>query len=856
MFHPISLTIGVYIVGSSKLMAVICIHVCSYETEESKVQETTYSYLHTHLHNDFLDKELQKLEVEKLNIHTTVDEDLLVAEADVFRDYTSKSSKPGIGSLRPPKAPTAETDVFRNSDVKSSRMGLAIRLPTSPTPNSLKPSLKLGKNTSRSFCLFGGQYFRVLPGEVERLSSCEQDVRMSTTSTLPPQVSQKEFAYAEALSTSSNDLRQEKNVSKFSKAPLFPSGLLKQRKIASEQISNEKNVGVVSVGKRAFGAIVPKLILPQSQETESTSSALRHFSDGETTSYLTEELFLASLENEAATTRLIQEVTSRFDGCKLIPLDHRNILSMPASNNESGYRPPAQTIKVTTNISAHNENVVREDRKEMAERLSKQSHNNSQKPVNNEEVKVEHHICSNRRQASPQSNNMMESCATIDSCPEETRSPVTQKNNVAFKVEGHLQIMRKHDGELTSEGNVQPESMKRYLEPINVIHDVGNDRIGYEHCQRTNDEKCSTVQLSAVGGIRDEEISSISRARSIDNRNRRSPAHVLSPLYTESEHEIEHRMNNIKSIARPPMSLSYVNSDISLVTNRVEAAVTSGASTTRVVDCQCPSNNPGVLSQSSKLSSRKLDVPCNMQSVYERCNLDSVRLPGYTALCTVNYGDEAKQHEGHGQVRPPSAKLASILSHSEDVPTRSPESTFREEINMYHDISGNKENLGKENCYADMCTPGSEEEMNILASLERLDWKLAAITGRAMNGGRNSLNSQGHCSAKSAQSAPAVLAHEKPSSTTLGQVGLVCGKPKNCTFMNASRPSVRCVSLSSLQQDSCMSEILYKTTFCSSESTGNFGSKYVYVVKSEVCMLLVEAIVLDSAICGEFHVPH
>ncbi len=105
-----------------------------------------------------------------------------------------------------------------------------------------------------------------------------------------------------------------------------------------------------------------------SKTFESTCFATKHNNE-ETTSYLIEELFLASLETKDETEKLIREVTNvhyRLEDCKLTLLDFEHFTTQCSTQHE-------EITMVNSNIFGHDEVIIlKEDRKKMAEMLSKQ----------------------------------------------------------------------------------------------------------------------------------------------------------------------------------------------------------------------------------------------------------------------------------------------------------------------------------------------------------------------------------------------------------------------------------------------------------------------------------------------------
>jgi hypothetical protein len=105
-----------------------------------------------------------------------------------------------------------------------------------------------------------------------------------------------------------------------------------------------------------------------SKSFESTCFATEHNNE-ETTSYLIEELFLASSKTKDETEKLIREVTNvhyRLEDCKFTPLDFQNFITQCSTQHK-------EITMVNSNTFGHDEVIIlKEDREKMAERLSKQ----------------------------------------------------------------------------------------------------------------------------------------------------------------------------------------------------------------------------------------------------------------------------------------------------------------------------------------------------------------------------------------------------------------------------------------------------------------------------------------------------
>lgn len=463
--------------------------------------------------------------------------------------------------------------------------------------------------------------------------------------------------------------------------------------------------------------------------------------DGEKTSFLTEELFLASLENEGATTRLVQQITAidQSNPCKLVTL------SPP--NDISGWGMPHET----TEIKCAHDDLDIMDQLLLSQRL----HKGVTDLHNNETTVGVHETSNNERPMSnstiPKRSNMLGHHGA-NSHIENTGSSIITKNMVKVKVKSQVELDDNRMEDCLSKGpEAATSTRKRLLEPTISVHDTA---------------RISGQQSSS---IRDQ------------------PSLCSEWHSTELEREREKR----DSLAR-----TRVSSHTESVAENFEDRGQNGAS------AMINQHNKSNLAQQPRPGNRKVNIPQKiLKSVYERCDLERIRPPGYTVLCNAQPKVSAVKHsEDHIQTSIRASPLlwnAPTPLQPEHADVINPQSTFREQGNICRDNgSGNKENIGNGNEYADLCSQGSEEELNILASLERLDHKLAAINGKSLNNERNSLNSR-QLSSKSTQSAPPVLIQRGAASSSLGKRNLVTGKPKNFPC-NPPRPSVSFVSTRSI----------------------------------------------------------
>lgn len=459
----------------------------------------------------------------------------------------------------------------------------------------------------------------------------------------------------------------------------------------------------------------------------------RYQVDGEKTSFLTEELFLASLENEGATTRLVQQITAidQTNPCKLVNLG--------SPNDISGWG----MLQEATEIKCAHDDLDIMDQRVLSQRLHK-----GVTDLHNNETTVGAHETSNNERPvlnttiSKRSNMLGHHGA--NSLIENTGSSITTKKMVKVKVKSQVELDDNRMEGCSSQGpEAATSTRKRLLEPTISVHDTARIIGQQSSSMRDQPSLCSEWHS------------------------------------TEREREREKR----DSLVGPRVS-SHTES----VTEIFEDRGQNGAS------AMINQHNKSNLAQQPRPGNRKANIPKKiLKSVYERCDLESVRPPGYTVLCNAQPKVSPVKHsEDHIQT---SIRASSPLWNepmplqTEHADAINPQSAFRAEGNISRDDGpGNKENIDNGNEYADLCSQGSEEELNILASLERLDHKLAAINGKSLNSERNFLNSR-QLSSKSTQSAPPVLIQRRGASSSLGTSTLVTGKPKNFPC-HPPRPSV------------------------------------------------------------------
>lgn len=463
--------------------------------------------------------------------------------------------------------------------------------------------------------------------------------------------------------------------------------------------------------------------------------------DVENTSFVIEELFLASLENEGATKRLAEHITTidQSNPCKLTTFN--------SLNDISGCGLPYEA----TEIKFAHDKLDTMDELLLSQRLHK-----GVADLHNNEIIVGAHETYNKEKPIPNSTISKGSNTLGHHSPishiENTKSSIITKNMVKVKVKSQAKLENNQMDDYPSKGSKDATSTrKRFLEPtINILDD----------------------------------------ARILGQQNSSTQDH---PSLFYEWHNTKHDRDRDK---RGLLAGAKVSPHAELVVEIFENRGQNDAST------MINQHNKSNLAQQPRHGPRKVNIPQKfLKSVYERCDLDSVRPPGYTILCNAQpKGSPIKHSKDNIQmiIRAPSPLRDEPMPlQHENVDAINSQSTFKEEGSICHDdASGNKENIANGNEYVDLCSQGSEEELNILASLERLDYKLATINGKSMNSERNSMNSR-QLSSKSTQSAPPVLIQRGTTSSPLGKKILVIGKQKNFPC-NPPRPSVSFVSTPSI----------------------------------------------------------
>lgn len=448
-----------------------------------------------------------------------------------------------------------------------------------------------------------------------------------------------------------------------------------------------------------------------SLDNTSSNDTLTKFwqcNDVKTTSFLTEELILSSLESKAATTRLVEEITTPCsNSCRLIPISCNNYFCSKPSLDHC-----------TNNIENQSTNV---------------------------------HIKSNQY----------------------------FQNEASKSMHGVYKIENIDDIKLTFDGIQKTKFMNH-----NTSSCLFDEKEKYYKFFKNNEALINDKQYDMVS-----KETKYCTLEELDNSS--------SQVLCVPNHNVSQKKENMSACIKSRCSLQ---NEVCFKDSLENQGTTNDSSSTSYINQEVHSCNSFGIKNQSNVGSKKLNIPQHiLQSVYERCDLDAIKNLGYAHLCDASHFKRkrnSKSLEHNNLVDDVKyltlEEITSISSYSNDANLYNNEKSSIDIESMYYNFSRNEEDLGKENLYRDMCSPRLEEELNILASLARLDWKLAAISGRSLNSERNSLASQGgQLSSKSAQSAPAIMTHDGPSSTTLGKANLVVGKPKkNCSM--PPRPSVCC----------------------------------------------------------------
>jgi hypothetical protein len=443
-----------------------------------------------------------------------------------------------------------------------------------------------------------------------------------------------------------------------------------------------------------------------SKTFESTCFATKHNNE-ETTNYLIEELFLASLETKDETEKLIREVTNvhyRLEDCKLTPLDFQNFITQCSTQHE-------EVTMVNSNTFGHDEVIIlKEDRKKMAERLSKQV-----------QISRDYNI------VVPFENNELEPSTLV------TRVPCQQLkkcNEPTCSIKG---VLNK---------NLLVEDISNVLCDFCASFIIVNEKMDMKKLENQMDE---INKHNAKG----EEANQIMMV----------PIEVIKANWrTNCQKEGKFPSKNMHVM---PLNPTYNIASIEILANQQANFFVEHQKLFKHVLCSSSSidihsvdhireNSNNLLVQKKPFSHEMVGPHNPMPYVYLQDVLKNKQITSFIIV--------------HNSI------TKKLLEDSQPLGS----------IKVNHGVHNGKENCNKENIYCGML--GSDEEMNILASLERLDGKLATINKRKLNIGRNSVMSQGQSSTMSAWSAPTVMVCEVDHFNTIQQANLHRSRPKKNVY--------------------------------------------------------------------------
>jgi len=604
-----------------------------------------------------LEEELQDLTIDKHLIDKKVnDKQLICSKHEMFQDFNAKSSKACFGSK--------------------------VQANSSPTPFALpEPWSNLGKEKPTTHHTLEEQKnFDVLG---TKGTNSNKPIKELPRESRPKSHTSEEFTiFSPIVASTIHD----------------PQGDIGEFQFASINCSQNIVPKVTPCSCLEIISTSP-ISFNFSKTFESTCFATKHNNE-ETTSYLIEELFLASLKTKDETEKLIREVTNvhyRLEDCKLTPLDFQNFITQCSTQHE-------EITMVNSNTFGHDEVIIlKEDRKKMAERLSKQV-----------QISKEYNIIV------PFENNKLEPSTLV------TRVPWQQLkkcNEPTCSIKG---VLKK---------NLLVEDISNVLCDFRASFISVNEKMDMKKVENQMDEinkhnakgeEANQIMMAPIEAIKANWITDCQKEGKFLSKN----MHVmpLNPRYNIATTKILANQQANFLVEHQKLFEHVLCSPSSIKIHNVD---------------HIGANSNNLLIQNKPFSHEMVEPHNPMPYVYLQ---DVLKNEQITSFITV-----------HNYI------TKKLLEDSQPLGN----------IKVDHDVHNGKKNCGM---------LGSDEEMSLLASLERLDGKLATINRSKLNIGRNSVVSQGQSSTMSTWSAPTVMVCEVDHSNTIQQVKLHRSRPQKNVY--------------------------------------------------------------------------
>lgn len=740
-----------------------------YEDEPQKVAPTSKNSNVSRTELEDLEDELFILALERRKFHANVGTDLLHAEPEIFREHSFKSSRPGSAVL-PPKAPSptvgttplksclkaskekqrpraqmmyCDASSQNNSSVASSSPSTPIpkscmehipacsSSPSQPIPMSLQTESTMPRSQKDTDRVEYKSFDLTINSETEWAPLLEPVDKLShsnTPSSRPASLATSErkaalstVPSAPEFSTSDSTIsRPTTLVHAAEHEPLESPVVPESRKDLVSSMSNS-SINAAESMESVPSSLPPRyastsdswqedreselLYAEECKECESPDLFLGQGNCDDTTGCSEEETFIASLDSEAATNRLIAEVIavqSRLEDCKLKPLDFREFLTEPSYPARRKPRVKQGTsAEKTDDKDSHDLNPLQESEIHFAQgedynfnsatdfEIGEEQEPNAERVVEDQSIGREENflsaaLCGATVSDHDQSGQTIKEYVTGDETLEEMES------------EGKLQGTA---WEIKWKDASKPQLRKKHLNPENVLL-----------------PSSPTTVNSGQPGLQPRMLpTSLAKSEQSEmiNDQKAPPKHVMI--------QTEVNMNRDRDTPSCLSSPTRLPSDSLLKSEEAYP------------------DEDGLLSDPSL---RTMERP----SRYTNIGYRDLSEPPHTKLHKQHcfYSTQGPIQSGYSQPRSPPQIPQ---SPKQDAPQDN-------RYHVCHDSLGDKENysVGVHVEWSD------DQELSILASLERLDWKLAAISARGLNKATPapSVVSQGQSSIKSA---PAMMGH-------------------------------------------------------------------------------------------------
>uniref|UniRef100_A0A7I4CLV4 Uncharacterized protein n=3 Tax=Physcomitrium patens TaxID=3218 RepID=A0A7I4CLV4_PHYPA len=412
------------------------------------------------------------------------------------------------------------------------------------------------------------------------------------------------------------------------------------------------------------------------------------------------ESFLTSLDSEAATTRLLAEVIavqSRLEDCKLKPLDLQDIFGhslCPSrsrsrlENRDGAVMAPAESFSGMHSTSDYERELIHSQVEKGTTGTNMQTHEIFLPIRACNEGKMEHTLeeeC-NDEEAVEYSSNV----AGAISVDDEEQDPMTNIYCSSAELSNFIDVPTSSEGMVSREklsGPAWEIPWKNQPQQRGGVEPIADSRC----CGTKNEQPAnSTAPLSPMCSIESVEL----------------PSPVNIGFHSEDTNQLR-GSNDQQPYVKDVTVQTDENPEKGGENSRCHMESASNSTSTGVLGCnklEKTTNLRNCSPMSTETTSKYLIIG------YRDLNEAPRTKPSKHCF----YSSQGPLQVGYSQAK-----------QSPNGKQNMPQSNRQVQPCGFHDSSSDKENHG--------LNPPDDQELSILASLERLDWKLAAISARAMN---------------------------------------------------------------------------------------------------------------------------